>query len=354
MSSPSSERNREGGEHQNLIHGGGNPPVSVQIEQIAGVLSDEQQNIQREHPVATDKSEGVEHAPRIEYNLGAPSASSLGPGSGGAARLNFTFPSAPFLPSVNSEKTPSASKENVNSPNVPSAASLVPSTTGHSAVRTASALVSTIPFSRLSAKELAKIAADDIHNFNSELWIAEDLSGSAIIKHIAPTALAEFLERVLHIKSPFTASRVQSNILPLIAKDLSIDAEIREQWAALYSALSFLTGQRHAATPIQQFTPSSAFTPQNLFSTPTFGGNMASRTPSLPAFLSRQTTNESNPHYTPPSFLRECGAPEDFPMEDSSLFANTTRASVVGQNASIFTAGGGGMSICYKVVLRVG
>ena len=347
MSSTSPERNREGGEQQIPIHGGGVPPVDVQTEPIAGAILAEQQNIPRDNSVVAGNLKGVEHAPRIENNLGASPASSLGPGNGGAARLNFTFPSAPFLSSANSEKTPSANKENVSSAFVPSAASLVPPTTGLPAVRVDSAVASAIPFSRMSAKDLAQIAADDIRNFNSELWIAEDLSGSAIIKHIAPTALAEFLEKVLKITSAFTASRIQSIILPLVAKDLSIDAEVREQWAALQAVPSFLAGQRPAATPIQQFTPSSAFTPQNLFSTPSFGGsiNPASRTPSLPAFLSRQTTNESLPHYTPPSFLRECGAPEEFSMEDTSLFANTTRASAVGLNSSIFTAGGGGMSI---------
>jgi hypothetical protein len=84
-----------------------------------------------------------------------------------------------------------------------------------------------------------------------------------------------------------------------------------------------------------------------LFNTPQAGG--AARTLSVastPAFFGgRRLTNEQSANKAPPPFLKECGSPADFQMEDSSLFAQTTRAAVSANASNFGQALGGGISI---------
>ena len=338
------EHNREGGGRtETQIHGGGNPPTGALTEPILAVNSGENSKVPGEFKNAEGELQGAQSAVRIE-NTEARGATSLSLLDGGLALRSFNFPSAPFLDSTNREAL-SANKENVGRANVPSASSMAPPTGNSSAPRVSASVRAAIPFSQMLASDLAQIVADDIHNFNTALWIAEDFSGSAILKHIAPTALDQILEQSLSIRSAFTKCRIQSVLVSLVQKDLSIDAEVRERWAALQAKPPTpLAGHRPAATPVQFSTP-SAFAPQNLFSTPVFGGTTRdSRALTPPAFISGRANNEAMSQYTAPSFLRECGSPEEFPMEDTSLFANTTRATAGAAN-SIFSAGGGAMSI---------
>jgi hypothetical protein len=272
--------------------------------------------------------------------------SSLLDGGKRTAILEFNFPSAPFQPSANRD-TPTTFEGNTPGANLSSALSSTTPLSDTSSRRSSENVVN-IPLSQMSAKDLAQVVAGDVHNLNTGLWIAEDISGTALLKHVAPSALAEFLEAVLKIQSQFTRSRIQSCLLSLISKDLSIDAGVRECWEQFNSrAVNFLgASPRDAVT--QGGTPTSVLAPQNLFATPIFGAvTRANTASSPPAFFSgRPSSKHNSSAYAPPAFLKECGAPEEFPLADSSLFANTTRASVSAGGANVGSqAYGGGINI---------
>jgi hypothetical protein len=293
------------------------------------------------------RPEGVESALRIDPPV-APNANAVGLQEGGrVAVTTFNFAS-PFSALDRPDKVPEASKENIHRPN-PSAATPRALLPGDSSAAIASASVANvIPFSKMSALDLGQIVAGKIHGFNLDLWNSEDVSGSAIIGHIAPSDLSNFLEQVLNIKSPFTRSRVQQILVSLIERDLHIGVEIRDEWSELNKqAAKALVGKRSAATPLHQASvPLSTPSPQSLFTTPNAGGSARTTfTPSTPAFFGGSRTNEQSLNRAPPSFLGECGSPNDFMMEDTSLFAQTTRASVTGGASNIGQALGGGINI---------
>jgi hypothetical protein len=294
------------------------------------------------------RPEGVESTLRIDAPV-APCANAVGLRDGErVAVTSFNFIS-PFQPPATSDKVPDASKENVHRPNPPPAMLRALPPGDSSAVIASASVANTIPFSKMSASDLGQIVAGKIHGFNLDLWNSEDVSGSAIIGHIAPSDLSNFLEQVLNIRSPFIKSRVQCILVSLIEKDLFIGVDIRDAWSQLNKQSSGMFGDKRVlATPAHQLhAPTPVPTPQTLFSTPNSGG--AARTsfvPSTPAFFGgRKMTNEQSLNHGPPPFLRECGSPNDFQMDDTTLFAQTTRASVSGSASNIGQALGGGIQI---------
>ncbi len=243
---------------------------------------------------------------------------------------NFTFPS-PFQAPVNPETRLVMPKEGLFAQNTPPATSLTPPP-GELSQQALPKSVSKL-FSQMLASDLAKVVADDIQSLDIGLWISEDISGAAIIGHVAPSELNEFLESALHIKSNFIKIRIKAVLAKLIQMDSSISQSVREAWTAK-SAL------RAVASPVP---------PQNLFETPNHGGAalIANHVHSTPAFFGSGGTNlfQQRPHLTPqatPSFLRECGTSEDFSLEDNSLFANSARASLGASNMQLSQASVGG------------
>ncbi len=74
-------------------------------------------------------------------------------------------------------------------------------------------------FSNLSAHALHSVIRDRIHNFSCDLWIVEDISGAAILAHVAPSTLAEFLQNTPKILSDFTRVRIVDIIFELIMQE---------------------------------------------------------------------------------------------------------------------------------------
>lgn len=329
MSSADEQINLEGGESNQILaqanHEGGisaseNSPVLYTVPEETSSAS---------HAVRLISHEGAESALRIDAS-GATSANVVSlPSAGNVALKSFNFPSPAFQHPTNPGKVSEALKENVPSSNQPPAPlrALPP---GFSSASTASASAKeTIPFSKMSASDLGQVVAGSIHGFKTDLWIAEDISGSAILGHLAPSALSNFLEQDLNIKSGLTRKRIQAILAHLIEKDSSMNSNVRESWVQFQvlqcqqDSESSANGQRATATP------TSAFVPQSLFSTPHVGGAVRPRASSLPAIFSgRQSFKLAPVNDSPAPFLKECGSPDDFSLEDSSLFANTTRAAV--------------------------
>jgi hypothetical protein len=321
----------------------------------------EEQSILFENKIVREGGENADAniIQNIQSNPGAESAlqngttapqTAVNPGllTGGVAISSFTFKS-PFI----APKSPEKVSGEPNS-NAPRPSSLPASSSDHQPSATPAQLrldaitvaksISTLPISQMTAKDLAQVVASRIPNFETELWIAEDISGAALIGSVAPSCLADLLTQVLFIKSQFIKSRIQQHIIDLVTKDLSIESSVRGEWEQLRAvATPFLNPQRAAALPTQQFSPS---TPQILFPTPSFGATRALHSATPSAIFGGRTTYENSLNRSVPSFLRECGSPDDFSLEDTSLFANTTRASVSNSNISgAHMLAGGGMSI---------
>lgn len=285
--------------------------------------------------------EGVESTLRIG-NLAAFSATTSLQEGDRTFMPTFKFAS-PFLVPVNKEKTPDMFNEVSVKSSAPATSLRAPSP-GESLVSGISA--TKIIFSKMSAKDLGQVVADHIHGFNTVPWNAEDVSGSAIIGHLAPSALSEFLEQTLNISSQFTRRRIQAILVDLIEKDTTIDEELREAWKQIRAPNLLNFNERASATMIHQtMPPSSALLPQALFQTPSVGGAVrATSAPSIPAIFSSRTASlfQGTAAYSPPSFLTECGSPDDFSMEDSTLFANTNRAAMTAGSARLESTSGGG------------
>lgn len=245
------------------------------------------------------------------------------------AMSTFSFKS-PFGAPDNTEKNLEAQKENLFKVNQPASMSQTPSP--GDALSSFSARSAVIPFSQMSAKDLVKVVADKIHGLDSGPWITDDVSGAAILGHVLPSVLSEFLENVLKITTPFIKSRIQSILVTLIQEDLSIAKHIRDAWLTSTAA----NVVRTVSTDVRQ----------NLFSTPTHGEFSRANTASTPAFFCGGSGRRSQCTSSTPSFLKECGSTEDFCLEDTSLFAQTTRASTTASNMNFGgaqAAGGGGV-----------
>jgi hypothetical protein len=289
--------------------------------------------------------EGVESTLRIG-NLAALSATTGLQDGDRTFMSKFSFAS-PFLAPVNKEKTPELFKGVSDQLSAPAAPLRAPSP-GESLASETSA-TKTI-FSKMSAKDLGQVVADQILGFNTVPWNSEDVSGSAIIGHIAPSDISEFLEQTLNITSQFTRKRVQAILIDLIEKDTTIDEELRGAWRQIKTPNLLNFSNRASATLSHQpMAPSSTLLPQNLFQTPSVGGAVrAASAPSIPAIFSSRASTlfQGSSAYSPPSFLSECGSPDDFSMDNSTCSANTSRAAMTASNASLNTSGGGnGFSI---------
>jgi hypothetical protein len=118
--------------------------------------------------------------------------------NGGVVMSSFTFKS-PFIAPKSPEKVSGEPKIIVHGPgSLPVLSSdQQPSATlvqRRFEAITPAKNISTLPISQMTAKDLAQVVASQIPNFETELWIAEDISGAAIIGHVAPSGLANLLE----------------------------------------------------------------------------------------------------------------------------------------------------------------
>ena len=331
---------------------GGNNQLPQQIQRIHLDASLEGGNllaqINQEYPPISasgaDRIQGVESA-LLTGNPAVPvAASSDLPIVGGIAVTTFGFPS-PFQAPTNPER-PLAMFAGMDSRTTTPAAPLLAPPPGTTPVQPSSVPASNQFLSQMSALDLAQVVAGAIHGFKTESWIAEDVSGAALLEHVAPSVLSEFLEHELNITSKFIRNRIQFLLMQLIEKDTSMDAQHRGKWANFKPYLA-QSGQQQPP-PIPSGATQVDNTSRTLFSTPLSGGlSRTQAVPSTPAFFSgRQKTNEQSLNHAPPPFLRECGSPEDFSMDDTSLFAQTTRASVGGSASNIGQAfGGSGIQI---------
>jgi hypothetical protein len=341
--SDNEQHDLEGGEQKQqdqlakAAHEGGAPPENVEAAVYASANS-------------ALRPEGVESALRTGNTAAPDAAPPILPGGGqGFTMSTFSFKS-PFQAPTNPPR-PSAMFLDSSSSLAFAPASLQAPPSGSSSATLVSEGNVELQVSKMSAKDLSQIVAGEIHGFNTESWIAEDASGAAIIGFVAPSVFSKFLEHELRISSKFHRARIQWILTELIVQDSSIDEARRESWRAFDASV-----MKHYAVPANvnsvtgdQLRPASSDLPvgRTLFNTPQAGGAArASSVASTPAFFSgRRLTNEQSANKAPPPFLKECGSPDDFQLEDSSLFAQTTRAAVSANASNIGQALGGGINI---------
>jgi hypothetical protein len=361
MSRPGESSDHEGGEQvssppinsNSSLEGGADATLTNSNSFLGGGVAAPPSNLNlagTQSVIFGAEIEGVESALRTGRPA-APHAALANLQGGERVVMNhFTFPS-PFLPPARLEKAPDALKEPAQRPNPAMAmSSTLPSSDSPSVQN--SGRVSNIPFSQMSAQDLIKIVADKIHGFECKTWISEDVSGAALLGFVAPSALNEFLES-LNIHSQFTRTRIRAVLCGLIAKDLEIDAGIREEWEKVsLPGVIPLIGRRNIppqSSNQNQNTPSSILAPQNLFATPVFGGARRETTDPSPSVLfgGRREIHQQSSNYTLPSFLKECGSPEEFPMEGISPFTDNTRAVIHsgGMNLASQVFGSSGFNI---------
>jgi hypothetical protein len=175
-----------------------------------------------------------------------------------------------------------------NSSNLPSGVPGVPQTGGDVS---ASRLPENSKFSELSAAALAKKIGDKISTFKTELWVSEDVSGSAFLEVVTPSSLSVFLEHSMLITSPFTRSRVENFVKQLICADNSLSVEQLQLW-----------GSSSANASIILQTPAHLVAPTKLFSSHPAARDMV------------------RPQVVAPSFLSEIQGRAGFSLDDSTAF----------------------------------
>lgn len=154
--------------------------------------------------------------------------------------------------------------------------------------------IDSISFSGLSAENLAANLRENISNFKVyEAWIAEDVSGVAMLTAIAPSQFSKFLESALGVSSGLMKSRIFSAILLLMRKDPSLSAAVVNAWS---SARNFLMENISGEYPAQT-NQSSPILSRDLFATPPAGkfpnSLVQAYTPKTPAFMSQIAVRSS-------------------------------------------------------------
>jgi hypothetical protein len=306
-------------DEQTLLEGGVQPASIAEVNHEGGDSAAQiVPPVEGSGANSANNSKGAESAPLTGFSAVPGIASAIL--SGGKYMQNFAFP-PPFPAPANAEDMLAVLRENLFRQNqAPAMSSTPPPAELPEQVLSQGAVKL---FSQMSASDLAKVVADEVQSLDTGLWITEDVSGAAIIGHVAPSALNEFLENVLQIKSNFLRIRIKSALLKLIQLDSSLSKEVRDNFCG---------------NNVENVPPLA----QNLFQTPVSGGaprlNLASSTPAFFSCARTEQRSQQQPHLTSqstPSFLRECGSSEDFSLEDNSLFANTARASLGASNMQL-------------------
>ena len=207
------------------------------------------------------------------------------------------------------------------------------------------------PISEMSAKQLADFIGGKITNFNSEIWIKEDISGAAFLEAVEPPSLAEFLEHTAKIESKFARQRVGILLHAMIAKDSAIQSNIRIAW---YQAKGISTSASPSLSA--NYSALEAATPSVLFATPVAPQSQASPLHGAAGAQSLQGQGQ-------PSFLREIRSRSELSFDDSALYSSErvhmqSRASVssAGTNqfgsANLSSAGGGQQPMMLNITLN--
>lgn len=191
-------------------------------------------------------------------------------------------------------------------------------------------------FSNLSAQALLGVIRDRIHNFSCDLWIVEDISGAAILAHVAPSTLAEFLQHIPKIVSDFTRVRIVDIIFELVSTDPSIGSEQKSLWSSAFATRGFKAAiaSRVSDSNIQD----SPLKSNSLFQTPAQPARATPTFMSTPAFFGhvQEPRGALNLQQGSPSFLSEIQSTSSFVLDDTTTFTtNHHRASAAGAASSV-------------------
>jgi hypothetical protein len=177
------------------------------------------------------------------------------------------------------------------------------------------------PFSHMNAEDLARAIVGKISNFNSEVWIREDISGPAVLESVEPSNLSDTLLAVAKITSEWHRMRIMDLIFSLVEKDLLIDDSIRAKWATARTAKKAVLANTSTLSPMLS-SPSDVsrvlFQPSPTLTT---SSHAALSTPSI--FSSDPRASHQLPQegsIEQPSFMSEVPSRLAFPVCENAMF----------------------------------